>query len=148
MPKYAHIENKYVIDPYDAPTIEDYKYRFGDLANSWDIIIVPEGTEPSAIDNGDGTYTNPPSPQAPDPVYKAITEIEFIILCQNAGGMTDNMLVACQDDPRCKAMWIKFKASTTLNKDNALVQSGLTSIAQYGYLPNGVAAVNAAWPVV
>jgi hypothetical protein len=101
-----------------------------------EVIYFPDGTTQTIVH---------PDPITTDAV---LTEIAFIILCQDAGGMTDNMLVACQDDPRCKAMWIKFKASTTLSKDNALVQSGLTSIAQYGYLPNGVAAVNAAWPVV
>lgn len=67
MTTFAHIENGYVIDPYDHATIAEYKSRFGALADQWVIVSVPSGTVHGAKDNGDGTFTNPPPPPLPGP---------------------------------------------------------------------------------
>lgn len=91
-------------------------------------------------------YTNPP-PLVVPVVYRDLTEIEFIELCQEAGGMTDDQLVACQSDPQCTALWIKFRAAPLLSRSNAPVQKGLTKLGSLGYLPNGVDIINAMWPM-
>lgn len=85
----------------------------------------------------------PPAPPVPVP----LSEIGFITLCQDIGGMTDTQLVACDADTNFKAMWIKFRAAPQIDKDDPRVQAGLTGLAAAGYIPNGVDAINAAWPM-
>ncbi len=92
------------------------------------------------------TETGPDQPPPP-PLPIPLTEIGFITLCQEAGGMTDDMLVACDADVHFKAMWIKFRAASQIDKTDARVQQGLSGLAAADYLPNGVDAVNNAWPV-
>lgn len=85
---------------------------------------------------------------APDAAlsYQSLSQIGFITLCQEAGGMTDAQLVACEADANFKALWIKFQAAQTIDQIDPRVQAGLAGLATAGYLPNGAAAVNAAWP--
>lgn len=87
-----------------------------------------------------------PLPEPPEPEPQPLTQIEFITLCQLAGGMTDEMLVASKSDAALAAMWIKFDMAPTITRDAADVQAGIAGLAALGYLPNGAEAVIAAWP--
>jgi len=76
-----------------------------------------------------------------------LNQVDFIKLCQEAGGMTDDMLVACESDNRIKAFWIKFDRAPVLHKTDPRTQAGIAALAALGYLPNGAAAMNSGWPV-
>ena len=104
---------------------------------------VPDGTQSGATSNGDGTFTNPPSVPSPP---LSLTKLEFVTLCQTAGGMTDANLVSAHTDTNLAAMWIKLDMATSVDRDNAITTAGLAALAGLGYLPNGAAAVVSAWP--
>ncbi len=130
--------------PHKMPWIEGEDYEV--LSNP------PIHNVPTRIRDNTGesftTYAEQGPDQPPPPLVPIpLTEIGFITLCQEAGGMTDAMLVACDADPAFKAMWIKFKAATQIDKVDPRVQAGLTGLNAAGYLPSGVDAVNNAWPV-
>lgn len=67
MSTFAHIETGQVIDPQVNDTAGQYLARFsGGITVGWQVVQVPDGTEPNAKVNGDGTYTNP-APITPQP---------------------------------------------------------------------------------
>lgn len=144
---YAHIETGVALEPQPALSVEDYiRLVAGNHDTSgWTIEKVPDGTAHGASPDGQGGWINPVLAPAP-PQYKPQSQIEFITLCQDIGGMTDDMLVACQSDALFAAMWIKFRASSVVERSDARIQRCLAGLVQAGYLPNGADAVNAAWP--
>lgn len=83
-------------------------------------------------------------PPAPQPVQ--LTKLQFITLGQTDGGMTDAQLVAARSDENLAAMWIKLEMATSVDRDNADTQAAIGALDLLGYLPNGAAAVLAAWP--
>jgi len=87
------------------------------------------------------------APPEPDPVYRAVTQVEFVRLCMGAGGMTTTMLVACKNDENMQAFWIMFGLAKELHKDDPEIEPGLGALAALGYLPNGAQAVLDGWPV-
>lgn len=147
MTTFAHIETGQVLDPQVNNTPQDYLARYSSAVTiGWNVVKVPDGTTHNASINGDGTYTNPVSLMASKPTW--LTQIDFITLCQTAGGMTDAQLVTCRGDATFAAMWIKFNAAAAINRDDARVQAGLAGLEQVGYInKGGAAAVIAAWPM-
>jgi len=92
-----------------------------------------------------GVVTESEIPDAPlSPA--TLTKLEFVTLCQTAGGMTDDMLVAAEGNSALAALWIKLGMATSVERDNSLTGAGLDALAQLSYLPNGKDAVLAAWP--
>lgn len=86
-----------------------------------------------------------PKPDKPI-VYKNISQIDFIDLCQEHGGMTDDLLVQSKEDASLKALWIKFDLAGRLPKDSDKVTNGLTALENAGYLPDGKQKVLDNWP--
>ena len=84
----------------------------------------------------------PPAPSGP----QSLTRLEFIRLCQSAGGMTPEMTVAAYNDSNLKYMWLMFEIATGVERDDADTQGGLDALETLGYLPNGAQAVIDAWP--
>jgi len=125
----------------DGVIIGINKTRAKDVAPEW--VPIPEGVQIGWIRDGD-TYVAPP---APDPVYRAVTQVEFVRLCMGAGGMTTAMLVACKNDADMQAFWIMFDLAKELNKADPEIEPGLAALAALGYLPNGAQAVLDGWPV-
>lgn len=82
MATFAHIApgSSEVLDPRIAGSIEEYKASWGELAETtWadhTFKQVTDGTVHGAIDNGDGTFTNPVV-VAPAPMPKALNKAEF-----------------------------------------------------------------------
>lgn len=146
MTTFAHTESGQAIDPMAFPSESAYLANFNPhITASWQVTQVPDGTEQGAtLVNGTWTNPTPPAPAVPQP--QPLSQLGFILLCQEAGGMTDAQLVACKADPTFTALWIKFDAAQTIDQANPLVQQGLTALAAAGYIPNGATAVNAAWP--
>lgn len=87
----------------------------------------------------------PPAPQ-PEPAPLVLGRLQFIVLCQTAGGMTDAMLVAAQKNPAFEAFWIKYQMASAVDRDDPITRTALDALAAGDYLPNGKAAVIAAWP--
>ncbi|CAB4165256.1 hypothetical protein UFOVP823_23 [uncultured Caudovirales phage] len=89
-------------------------------------------------------YTPPSEPETtPIPLSK----LEFVDLAQSAGGMTNEMLVAANESVALKALWLKFSIhGGNVVKTHSLVTTGLGALDALGYIPNGAAAVLAAWP--
>lgn len=108
-------------------------------------VKVPDDIIAGAIKQQDGTFQNPQIP-TPNLIPIPLTEIGFITLCQEAGGMTDAQLVACKSDPIFAAMWIKFQAAPEISLSDKRVSDGISALGQAGYLPNGAEVVAAAWP--
>lgn len=94
----------------------------------------------------DGAWVVEDLPEPPEPEPRLLTPIEFIGLCQQAGGMTDANLVASKADANLAAMWIKFSLAPSLHKNAPDVQAGIGGLDTLGYLPNGATAVLGAWP--
>lgn len=150
MPTFAHIESGVAMDPMVFPSQQAYLANFSSgITAAWQVTQVDDGSVDGAT-LIDGKWTNPAAanPVTRQSQYQSLSQIGFITLCQEAGGMTDAMLVVCQGDGNFAAMWIKFRAADQLDHADGRVQAGLAGLALAGYLPNGVAAVNAAWPVV
>ena len=89
-------------------------------------------------------YAPGPAP-VPQPI--ALTQLGFITLCQEAGGMTDDMLVLCKNDAALAAMWIKFNAAATIEKTDNRIPAALQALEALGYLPNKAKTVLDNWPV-
>lgn len=89
----------------------------------------------------------PPAPPQSAPAPTVLGRLRFIVLCQTAGGMTDAMLVEAQKNPAFEAFWIKYQMASAVERDDPITRGALDALAAGGYLPNGKAAVIAAWPV-
>lgn len=105
---------------------------------------VPDGTLHGAR-LIDGEWVNP-AVQDPPVSYRALTKLEFRRLCKSAGGMTDDMYVASNENPLFKAFWLDFGLAQEIRADDPDTDAGLAALAMAGYLPNGAQAVKAAWP--
>jgi hypothetical protein len=90
-------------------------------------------------------FDAPPPPQKPP---RTLTPLEFLGLCETAGGMTDALLVAGHADATLAPLWLKFGYAKEIEKESALTSSGLDALHATGYLPNGKQAVLDAWPTV
>jgi hypothetical protein len=146
MALFAHIEAGFALDPQFNQTADEYKGRFGDAVTAgWAVVVVPDGTQHGAKDNGDGTYANSPAtPVVLSP--RTLTRFEFLTLCQDAGGMTDENLVSAKNDALLAAFWIKLDMVSSVEKDHPATDAGLTALEGLGYLPSGKAAVFNSWP--
>jgi len=82
----------------------------------------------------------------PPPAPAILGKVEFITLVQAAGGMTDAMLVDAHANPLFAAFWIKMQMASVVQRDYPTTPAALEALASAGYLPNGKAAVLAAWP--
>jgi hypothetical protein len=80
------------------------------------------------------------------PIPKPLDELGLIQLCQEAGGMTEAMLVEVYESVQLKAFVIKVRASRSILPSDERTLQGLGALEALGYLPNGAAAVLAAWP--
>ena len=85
-----------------------------------------------------------PEPADPEPL--PLDEAALIDLCQSAGGMTDPMLVAVYKDDQLAAFIIKLRAAKSILPSDDRAIQGLGALDALGYLPDGAAAVLAAWP--
>jgi hypothetical protein len=92
-------------------------------------ILLPEGTENSATDNGDGTYTNTPRP-IPHVIYKTLSKTEFADHCyaQLGGGITgiDRFgailkAASASTNDGVYAALDRYKSANTIQKDNAAI---------------------------
>jgi len=80
MTTYARIENGIALDPVMAASAVEAKGLFGPIADAWVFVEVPDGTKHGALDNGDGTYTNP-QPAEAAVVPATLTKVQFQDLC-------------------------------------------------------------------
>lgn len=147
MPRYAHTETGAALDPAEATSAQAYRARFAqDVSAGWTVDEVPANVAHGArVVNGE--WVNPPSVNAV-PKPKLLSKLEFKRLCVSAGGMTGEMYVACNENPLFKEFWLDFQLAQEISRDDEDVNQGLVAMASAGYLPNGAAAVIAAWPVM
>lgn len=75
-----------------------------------------------------------------------LDEAALIDLCQEFGGMTDELLVEVYENTLLKAFIIKLKASRTILPTDQRTLDGLTVLESLGYLPNGKQSVLDNWP--
>ncbi|WP_279483400.1 hypothetical protein [Aureimonas sp. SK2] len=87
-------------------------------------------------------------PSVPEPRPTTLGRLQFIVLAQSAGGMTDAMLVEAKDNPAFAAFWIKYQMAEAVERDDPITRGSLDALAAGGYLPKGKAAVIEAWPTV
>ncbi len=79
MTLFAHVETGKALDVQPNTSAAEYRARYTvEVTAGWDVVQVPNGTEHGAVDNHDGTFTNPsstPVPSADDSAaqLKAIT---------------------------------------------------------------------------
>jgi hypothetical protein len=92
-------------------------------------ILLPDGTLDCAIDNGDGTYTNPTIP-TPPVIYRKISKTEFSDYCyaQLGGGITgiDRFgailkAAAVSTNDGVYAALDRYKSANTILKENAAI---------------------------
>lgn len=83
--------------------------------------------------------------QPPPPAPRALTRLQFVTLVQQAGGMTDEQLVAAHEDPNLKPLWIKLTMATAVERDDPATTAGLQAMQALGHLPSAQ-AVTDAWP--
>lgn len=77
-----------------------------------------------------------------------LSKTKFVKHVQNAGGMTDSMLVSCKEDQNLKPLWIKLELADEVHKNDPDTIAGLQALDQLGYLPNGFQVVLDNWPTV
>lgn len=83
--------------------------------------------------------------QPPPPAPRALTRLQFVTLCQSAGGMTDAQLVAAHEDPNLKPLWIKLTMATAVERDDPATTAGLQAMQALGHLSDAQAVIDA-WP--
>lgn len=92
-------------------------------------------------------WVAPPPPLEPvvePPKPKILTKLEFTMLAAQAGGMPS--VAAAKNDPVLADFWVFFDLATQVERDHVFTQQGLAAMSAAGHLPNGSAAVFAAWP--
>lgn len=89
-------------------------------------------------------YSEPP---VNTPTYKVLNQLQFIELCQEVGGMTDDALVAAKNDILLAAMWIKFNAAKEFAINDIRTVKGLEVLEALGYLQKSVQYIIANWPI-
>lgn len=110
-------------------------------AEGW--IHVADDNVSGAVKNG-SVYDNP-SVTVPV-VPRTLTRLQFVRLCQSAGGMTDENLVAAKANADLAALWIKLDLAEDVSRDDPDTVSGLAALEALEYLPEGASAVTAGWP--
>lgn len=83
--------------------------------------------------------------QPPPPAPRPLTRLQFVALVQQAGGMTDEQLVAATDDPVLRALWIKLDLATAVELTDPATTAGLQAMQALGHLPDAQAVIDA-WP--
>ena len=79
-----------------------------------------------------------------------IDENQFIDLLQEFGGTSDEQLVALYEDSsvKIKLFFIKMKNKQTFSLREQFVLSGIDSLFDAGYIPNGKRSIFDNWPSV
>ena len=139
MTTFARIEGGYTVDAQIASTVDEVLTRYSVQYRSgktW--VVVPDGTQSSAFDNGDGTFTNPPSaPKSP----KYLRHDQIIDL------IPDAVFKAWHDslDAQAIKQFERFKTIPGATKDEAQrLWQHLKNKA--GMLQAEIDTANAAWP--
>ena len=121
----------------NAKSILLNSYDVNVLNKKWNGIAWIDSTSPIPEDLTEYTYQNKP-----------LDELELIYLCQEYGGMTDEMLVDVYENPLLKAFVIKLKASRNILPTDPRTIAGLSALETLGYLPNGKDAIINNWPKI
>ena len=129
--KFAIIKNGEVIN-----TIVAKNKTAAEKVKPYGTSVVESATAARGDSYANGEFTRPkPAPIVATP--KAATKLEFVEMCQEFGGMTDEKLVAAWEDAALKALWIKFELATKLAHDSDNVSNGLAAMEAKGYLDEG-----------
>lgn len=92
-----------------------------------------------------GDYELLPDPP-PVPIFRSLTKLEFVRLCETAGGMTKEITVQAVKDPEMEYFWLLFEMAEKIKKDSPDTEAALAAMEQLGYLPEGAQAVLENWP--
>lgn len=90
-------------------------------------------------------WTVQPLPAELRPQPRPLTKLQFVGLCQSAGGMTDEQLVAAHEDARLRALWLKLSLATAVELTDPATTAGLEAMQALGHLPDAQAVIDA-WP--
>lgn len=85
-----------------------------------------------------------------EPIPMVLSKYDFIMLCQAAGGMTEEMTVnALKNEPELEYFWLMLdlQESFGIRQNDPQIEAGLAAMAVLGYLPDGAQAVLDAWPI-
>ncbi|MCB8835928.1 hypothetical protein [Aurantimonas sp. VKM B-3413] len=86
-------------------------------------------------------------PPAPNPQPLALGKLDFMLLVQHAGGTSDAQLTEASKDPTLESFWVKYQMASEVHRDHPVTAAALAALDGLGYIPNGAAAVIAAWPL-
>lgn len=106
-------------------------------------VSVLDTNQSGDVKNG-SVYEAPLIPPSSKP--KTLTRLQFVRLCQTAGGMTDENLVAARADSNLAALWIKLELAEDVSRNDPDTASGLAALEFLNYLPEGASAVISGWP--
>lgn len=161
MTTYARIVAGFALDCQTAASVAELAARFHPewLANN-PFSVVPDGTIHGAKDNGNGTFTNPPLPQPPQPspMHLSRQELRDYLVTQFGGNSAGRIKVGTilnafrtSSDGQVAFYWDDFDSRTSYGRTE-MVQL-LTflrgkDIGGVGYITVAeINAVNANWPV-
>lgn len=138
-----------IVDDYvvDASTDPESQFHPEIAAEFVDVPAgAPEGFGIGWRLDGDDWIAPPPpvEPTPPPPHPKILTKLEFSMLVVSAGAMPS--IAAAKNDPALADFWAFFDLATAVERDHPVTQQGLAAMEAAGHIPNGVAAVIAAWP--
>lgn len=124
MTTYARIVDGHAVDIVVTPPELNERFHPEWLARQ-NFVVVPDGTEHGATDNNDGTFTNPPAPPPPAPVYillskTAFQDLAWAQLGSGASGMArfSVILKACANgNDVLQAIFDRYQAATLFARD-------------------------------
>ncbi len=92
MTTFAHIEDGKALDPHVNVSATEYLRRYAiDTTAAWNVVEVPDGTLHGAIDNGDGTFTNP---APPIPIEISVVPSQIDVLTKQVQQLTTAIAAA------------------------------------------------------
>jgi hypothetical protein len=148
--KYAHTETGRALDPQFDSDAGKYAARFtAEVIENWSIVQVPDDTLHGALDNGDGTFTNPQPPPSPV-IYTTLSATAFQDVCETGLGSQARFGKIIRDmsasaDDQVFSAYQRFMKSITFDRSKAaplftlLVAKGLMTTQERTAILN-------AWP--
>jgi len=155
---YARIVDGYAVDVTITPPELNEQFN-PDWLKNHPFIQVPNGTQHGAVDNGDGTYTNPPPRPTPDFIFKILSKTAFqdYAISQLGGGVTGmSRFTEIMDATRLSSSsavrfaFARYEAAITFEKENTSTLTAVmaSDVGTTGHLTDAERnAIVSNWPV-
>lgn len=106
----AHVETGQALDVQSCQTTADYLKRYtAAVTAGWVASIVPDGTLHNAVDNGNGTFTNPVVRTPPPQTTVSVTDFKKRFT------LAEKVAIAGSSDMTVKVFWDELNTASTVD---------------------------------